>query len=299
MMQIKQFRYFIEVYQQVSFSRASEKLGISQPALSKVIAQLEEELELQLFDRSTRQLQITAEGEAMYEYAQKVIREVEDFKQAAVDLRTKHKGHFRFGLPPVIGSSFFPKVISAFQKQYPDAKMGIVEEGARVVQQSILHGELDVGIGILPIPDTELEVIPIVKRKLLLVVSNEHPLADAKKVKMSELKGEHFLLFKRGFSLYDRVREASIDSGFEPNVIHESTQWDFLLKMVKENLGVSFLPETIVEDSNQTGIRAIEVDHPLIHWNLALISRKNGYQSPATTAWIDYVKAYFKEETEY
>ncbi|MFB4159351.1 LysR substrate-binding domain-containing protein [Geomicrobium sp. JSM 1781026] len=292
-MRMKQLRYFIEVYQQMSFSRASGELGISQPALSKVIAQLEDELHVQLFDRSSRQLRVTHEGETMYTYAQKVMREAEDMKRAAEDIRLHRKGRFTFGLPPVIGSSFFPHIISTFKDAYPDADLRIVEEGAKDMERSLLEGSIDVGVGILPINEAAFDVVPLVERKLLLVVSESHPLAEREHVPLTALRDENFLLFMRGFSLYDRVREACIDAGFEPKIVNESTQWDFLLKLARENMGITFLPETVLADAATSGIKTIDVHHPSIHWNLALIRRKNSYQSPAAEEWIRWVRAYF------
>ncbi|WP_052364012.1 LysR substrate-binding domain-containing protein [Geomicrobium sp. JCM 19037] len=229
----------------------------------------------------------------MYTYAQKVMREAEDMKRAADDIRLHRKGRFTFGLPPVIGSSFFPHIISTFKGAYPDADLRIVEEGAKDMERSLLEGSIDVGVGILPINEAAFDVVPLVERKLLLVVSESHPLAEREHVPLTALRDENFLLFMRGFSLYDRVREACIDAGFEPKIVNESTQWDFLLKLARENMGITFLPETVLADAATSGIKTIDVHHPSIHWNLALIRRKNSYQSPAAEEWIRWVRAYF------
>ncbi|MBB6450958.1 DNA-binding transcriptional LysR family regulator [Geomicrobium halophilum] len=295
-MEIKQLRFFLEVYKQKSFSKASETLHISQPTLSKVIHQLEEELGIRLFDRSTRHLQVTEEGEMMRTHAHKVMREVEDMQKAANDIRLRKKGSFHFGLPPVIGSSFFPNVIADFIKRYPEVDMHIVEEGAKVMEQSLLEGNIDVGVGILPVDHEQFEVLPIVEKKLQLVVSSSHALAKRERVEMRELKNEHFLLFLKGFSLYDRVRDACIQAGFEPNIINESTQWDFLIKMAKENLGITFLPETVFAEADLSGTSVIDIENPQILWSLAIIWRKDSYQSHAAKEWVQFVKKTFADQ---
>ncbi|RSL31426.1 LysR family transcriptional regulator [Salibacterium salarium] len=295
-MEIKQLRYFLEVYREESFSKASEKMHISQPALSKVIHQLEEELGIRLFDRSTRHLKISEEGEMMRVHAQKVLRDVEDLEKAADEIRLRKKGSFKFGLPPVIGSSFFPNIIASFRKQYPEADMHIVEEGAKIMEQSLLEGKIDVGVAILPVDHEPFEIRPIIERELLLVVSAEHPLANRDTVKMKELHDENFLMFRQGFSLYDRVREACIQAGFEPNVVNESTQWDFLLKMAGENMGIAFLPETVFEKADLSKVSILSITEPSIHWNLALIWRKQSYQSHAAKEWVDFVERTFEEK---
>ncbi|RSL35226.1 LysR family transcriptional regulator [Salibacterium salarium] len=295
-MEIKQLRYFLEVHREGSFSKASEKLHTSQPALSKVIHQLEEELDMRLFDRSTRHLKISEEGEILRVHAQKVLRDVEDLEKAADEIRVRKKGSFKFGLPPVIGSSFFPSIIAFFREHYPDTDMQIVEEGAKIMEESLLEGNIDVGVAILPVDDEAFEVRPIIEKELLLVVSARHPLAHNDSVKMKELHEETFLMFRQGFSLYDRIREACIQAGFEPHVGNESTQWDFLLTMAKENMGIAFLPETVLEKADLSDVSVLSITEPLIHWNLALIWRKQSYQSHAAKEWVKVVEEAFKAE---
>ncbi|MGY4688755.1 LysR family transcriptional regulator [Salibacterium sp. K-3] len=293
-MDLKQLRYVVEVYKEESFSKAADKLHVSQPALSKMVHQLEEELDIRLFDRSTRNLKITGEGEKILLHAQKVLRGAEDLKEAANEIKLRKQGRFTFGLPPVIGSSFFPSLIASFRRTYPEAQMQIVEEGAKIMEHSLLEGNIDVGVAILPVDEEQFEVRPIVKRELLLVVSKDQPLAGRNTVKMKELEEERFLMFRKGFSLYDRVREAAIQAGFEPVVEHESTQWDFLIELAMAGLGVAFLPETVVKKANLEHVAVLSVTDPAVHWNLALIRRRNGYQSHAAEAWVDFVEEAFR-----
>ncbi|SFO94507.1 LysR family transcriptional regulator [Salibacterium halotolerans] len=296
-MDLKQLRYIVEVYKEESFSKAADKLHVSQPALSKMVYQLEEELDIRLFDRSTRYLKITGEGEKILLHAQKVLRGAEDLREAANEIKLRKQGRFTFGLPPVIGSSFFPSLIASFRRTYPEAQIQIVEEGAKIMEQSLLEGTIDVGVAILPVDEEQFEVRPIVKRDLLLVVSKDHPLAGRNTAKMKELEQERFLMFRKGFSLYDRVREAAIQAGFEPAVEHESTQWDFLVELAMAGLGVAFLPETVVKKANLEHVAVLSVTDPAVHWNLALIRRRNGYQSHAAAAWVDFVEEAFRSDS--
>ncbi|WP_240377007.1 LysR family transcriptional regulator [Bacillus piscicola] len=291
---MKQLRFFLEVNKEQSFSKASHALHVSQPTLSKVISQLEEELGMKLFDRSTRHLRITEEGKTMLKHAQQVIRAADDMERVADEIRTHKKGSFRFGLPPVIGSTLFPDVIAAFQARYPDTEMIIKEEGAKIMEEALLEGSIDVGIAIMPVETDLFEVHPIVRKRLLLIVSSAHRLANKKRIRMEELRNEPFLMFQRGFSVYNRVREGCIRSGFEPHIIHESTQWDFLMEMAKKNLGVTFVPETLCQKADLAGVAVLEVTNPILSWDLAIIWRKNSYPSHAAKEWIRFVLQYFQ-----
>lgn len=294
-MDIKQLRFFLEVCKELSFSRASEKLHISQPALSKTIHQLEEEIGLRLLDRSTRHLFVTKEGEIIRQHARKVLRSAEDLLQEAEEIKLHKKSSFTFGLPPVIGSSFFPEIIAGFRRTYPEAGMHIVEEGAKIMEQSLLEGNIDVGVAILPVDDEQFEVRQIIDRKILAVTSVNHPLAGRESIQMKDLKHESFLMFQQGFSLYDRVFESCIQSGFEPDILYESSQWDFLFESAVAGLGVALLPETVVHKADTRNVSVLAVDDDLLHWRLALIWRRQSYQTQAAQAWIAFVEEAFKQ----
>lgn len=288
-MEIKQIRCFLEVCELLSFSRASDNLYISQPALSKIIQAMEDKLGYKLFDRSTRQLQITEEGKALIPYAKKLLRQMEDFLNIAAEQRHVPVGTIRFGLPPVIGSSFFPGIISAFKKQYPDIKISIMEEGSKIVEQKLLDGDINIGIAILPVNTDQFDSIPIIERKLKLLVPISHPLAGEQQISLIQLQNENFIMFNKGFSLYNRVREACIQAGFEPRVSHESSQWDFMMEMVAADNGICIIPETICERADEKYCSIIEVCEPEMEWNLAIIHRKNSYLSNAAKTWINFI----------
>ncbi len=258
---------------------------------------MEDELGIPLFNRSTRHLHITDEGKAIIPYAKRLLRQMEDLLQVASEQQHSHSGNIRFGLPPVIGSSFFPSIITAFKKQYPRIKLTIVEEGSRIVEQTLLDGQIDLGITILPLDTEQFDVIPIIERKLKLVLPINHPLANNATVSLKQLQGEEFLMFSQGFSLYDRVRDACIKAGFEPIIILESSQWDFMMEMVASGNGICILPETICEHADLTRCAVVHVTDPEIEWNLAIIRRKNSYVSSAMLTWIDFITCSFQEHS--
>ncbi|ARK32577.1 LysR family transcriptional regulator [Halalkalibacter krulwichiae] len=288
---IKQIRCFLEVCKELSISRASSNLHLSQPALSKIIQAMEEELGVPLFNRSTRHLHITDEGKAIIPYAKRLLRQMEDLLKVAAELQHTHAGNVRFGLPPVIGSSFFPSIITAFKKQYPHIQLTIVEEGSRIIEQTLLDGHIDLGITILPLDTDQFDVIPIIERKLKLVLPINHPLANRESVALSQLRNDPFLMFSKGFSLYDRVRDACIQAGFEPTIIQESSQWDFMMEMVAADNGICILPETICVHADLTRCAVVHVTDPEIEWNLAIVRRKNSYLSTAMKTWIDFIRS--------
>jgi DNA-binding transcriptional LysR family regulator len=299
-MDVRSLTYFLEVAKHSSFSKASQNLHITQPTLSKMIKNLEEELGVTLFDRSTRRMQLTEAGEAVRMHAQMVLQSIGHLHSALEEIKHLHQGQFSLGLPPVIGPSFFPGIIARFRRQFPQVEIRIVEEGGRLVEQQVLEGTLDLGVVVLPVDENRFEMLPLVERELHLVVHARHPLSGRRKVHLAELKEEDFIMFRKGFSLYDRVREACIQAGFEPKVGYESAQWDFIAEMAAAGLGIGLLPDTVCSRLDPERVRVIPETEPQIHWNLALIWRKNGYLSHAARGWVDFLKTsgFFKKPPE-
>ncbi|QJD82802.1 LysR family transcriptional regulator [Cohnella herbarum] len=289
-MDLRQLSYFLEVANQESFSKASQTIHVTQPTLSKMVKSLEEELGVLLINRSTRRVDLTEAGKVVQAHAQTILNAKQNLLSAVADLTEMRKGQFSLGLPPVIGASFFPKVISKFHQLHPDIDIQLVEEGGKRIEQLLIEGSLDLGVVVLPVDEELFEVVPIVKRHLNLVVPTSHPLSGSNEVRLSELRNEFFILFRQEFNLHDRVKEACIREGFEPQVAYESSQWDFIYELIRADEGISLLPETICAKFDAANVHVIRKIEPNIHWDLAIIWKKNGYVSHAASGWIEFVR---------
>ena len=295
-MDIRQLSYFLEVAEHASFSKASKAIHLSQPTLSKMVKSLEEELGVMLFNRSTRRVDLTEAGKVVQLHAQAVIGAASNLQAAVADLIELKTGKFTLGLPPVIGASFFPKVITEFRRIRPEITIQIVEEGGKRIEELLQEGSIDLGVVVLPADESLFEIVPIVKRQLKLVVPVDHPLSGRETVRLGDLREEPFILFRQEFNLHDRVKAACIREGFEPHVAYESSQWDFIYELVCANQGISLLPETICAKFDTRKVRVIGNVEPGLHWNLGIIWKKDGYLSHAAKGWIEFAKQVFEEK---
>jgi len=293
-MDIRQLSYFLEVAEHASFSKASESIHLSQPTISKMVKNLEEELGVVLFNRSTRKVVLTEAGKVVQQHAQAVLNAAHNLQAAVADLTQLKSGKFTLGLPPVIGASFFPRVITGFRELHPGITIQLVEEGGKRIEQLLLEGNIDLGVVVLPVDEAAFEVVPIVERHLKLVVPAGHPLAGKKNVRLTDLRQESFILFRQEFNLHDRVKEACIRAGFEPKVAYESAQWDFIYELVCAGQGISLLPETICAKFDRRKACVIPHIAPSIHWDLGIIRKKDGYLSHAASGWIAYAQQVFR-----
>lgn len=289
-MDIRHLTYFIEVAKYKSFTEASKSLHLAQSTLSKVVKSLEEELNVELIDRSAKKIELTDAGEIVLAEGEVIMESINDLSIHLYDLMNLKKGKIKIGIPPIIGFLFFPKIIKGFNNLYPDIKIKISEDHSNKVKQEVRDGILDFGVVMLPADEKEFDVIPFVNEELSLFVHHTHPLAQREKVEMSELKNENFILFKQEL-IYNLIIQECLGAGFRPNIAYEISEWGFISEMIGENIGISICPKPIAKKMNQDLIKVISIDNPSIPWNLGFISNKRKHTSPAVREFIKYISA--------
>ncbi|MGG3571633.1 LysR family transcriptional regulator [Bacillus gobiensis] len=291
-MDIRHLTYFLEVARLKSFTKAAESLYVSQPTISKMIKNLEEELGVELFYRNGRQIELTDAGESMYVQGKEITKSFQNLTSEINDLMNVKKGHIRIGLPPMIGSGFFPRVMGDFRKKYPNVTFQLFEHGSITVQNSVGEGSLDIGVVVLPANEEIFHKFTIVEENLMLIVHPSHPFANEKEVELKDLHDQSFVFFREDFVLHDRITMECVKAGFHPTVIYETSQWDFISEMVYANLGIGLLPERICRDLDPEKVRKIPLVNPSIPWHLGIIWRKDRYLPFAARAWIDHTTSY-------
>ncbi|MFB5266866.1 cidABC operon transcriptional activator CidR [Paenibacillus enshidis] len=297
-MDIRHLQYFLEVARQRSFTKAAQSLFITQPTISKTIKGLEDELGVVLLDRIGKRIELTDAGRVIETQAQNIVKSFQNLSSELGDLMDLRKGHIRIGLPPMVGSSFFPMVIGEFHKEYPEVTLQLFEDGAKKVEIDVASGALDIGVVVLPTGSDIFDSFSFVKEKLNLLVHPEHPLAGRTRVALSELAEDAFILFQENFALHDRIIEECVRAGFQPRVVYESSQWDLISEMVAAKLGIALLPETICRDMDPRRVKVIPLTDPVIPWHLAMIWRKDRYLSFAAREWISFTQSMLRKSSQ-
>jgi DNA-binding transcriptional LysR family regulator len=287
-MDIRQLQYFFEVARQKNMTKAAEILHISQPALSKMVKGLEEELGMPLIIRTNKSSEVTDAGLIVMEYAKKMSALLEEMSTTLSDMTNLQHGSINIGIPPIAGSIFFPKVIAQFHEAYSNIQINITEYPAPRLIKKVLDSEIELGIAVLPINEEEFQVLPIVSEHMKLLVHIDHPLALQHDISLEELKNEEFIFFSEDFALHDILWKECIRAGFQPNILLKSSQWDFMAEMVAAKLGVTILPESICHRIDNEKIVILNI-LPTIQWNLAVITKKNKYISNAAQMFIDFM----------
>ncbi len=286
---IKQLQYFIEINRFNSFSKAAEHLYVTQPTISKMIKNLEKEFNVSLFDRSKKRVVLTDAGKIILEQAQVILNAFKDLENQLENLSGVKQGHIRIGLPPMVGSSFFPNIIGAFRECYPAISIELMENGSNKIAEDVEDGTLDLGVVVLPINNDIFDSFSFVTEDIKLVVHPSHALVKKEKITLKDLKREHFMLLNSDFALRNRIMSACKKEEFQPFIVFESSQWDLLGKMAASKLGVTLLPESIC-DQLKGDIVTLPIEHSDMYWKLAVIWRKDSYLSHAANEWLRFAK---------
>jgi DNA-binding transcriptional LysR family regulator len=245
-LEIRHLRYFVAVAQELHFGRAARRLGMAQPPLSQQIAALERLLDARLFDRSSRQVQLTAAGAALQEEATKILSLTERLKTVVAAAASGQSGTLSVGFSTSASLALIPPLFREFRQRFPAVQL-ILREGDSEDQLSDVEaGVLDVAVIRGPIKRPALRVETLRREAIMLVVPASHALAPKSRVAWSELAGYDFVLFPRvaAAAMYDAIIAQCAGVGFVPNVVHEATEWSTVSALIASGAGLGFAPES-------------------------------------------------------
>lgn len=287
-MDIREMRYFAQVAKDGNYSVAAGKLDISQPALSKVIKKMEDEVGTPLFYVFQRRQRLTDAGEQLLEKVIRVINEYDRIVESAVMEKSIYQGQVVLGIPPIAGTCYFSELLAGFFQLYPGINLRITEEGTERILQDVSSGLLDVGCVSAPVSDELFDHALFVRDPFCLVVSQHHPLAERSIVKLEELQREAFILSGGEFAVSHTVRAACRAAGFEPNIALLSSRWDFIVQLVQRNYGIAIQPRSLFDRFTFPGVRILRIDHPAMEHSLELITKQGALISHSVNCFISY-----------
>lgn len=199
-------------------------------------------------------------------------------------------GTLRVGIPSVIGTYLFPRLISAFCTRYPQYELSIVEEGTASIIQLLQEGKLDVGFVVLFGETENLDALPVASGQMLVCMPPEHKLAALPAIPMAELRNEQLIMLKKGTYIRRMIIEQCQKNGFAPNIVFSTSQLQTMVQLVKNEVGLTFLLDYIAQD--QQGIVCKPLEDP-ITVNTGLVWPKGQNLSEAGKAFVEVVKESF------
>lgn len=289
-MDIRQLRYFMAVAKAGSYSGAAAELNVAQPTLSISVRNLERELGVRLFYTFDRRQRLTDEGERLLAGAQRLM---EDYRRTIEEVRstaTSAAGNLTLGLPPLMGTCYFAAMIPEFCKKYPNIHIQVIEQGANVIDQMLLDGELDMALTLNTEQMSEFETLPFTKQRIVALISRDHPLSGRERLSFADLREERFAIFNRDFVLYWQIVEACRQAGYAPQIALLSSQWDFMLEVAAQNRAVTILPKPIFDRWPDSRVRCVPLTDGPQTWDVLLAWNKRRYMPNACKLFLEHVR---------
>lgn len=283
-MDINALQAFLAVAETASFSKAAGQLYLSQPAISKRIANLETQLGTQLFDRIGKKTHLTESGQILFPKAQSIIAEIEESKTLIQNLSGKVDGQLRLGTSHHIGLHRLPPVLSQFHQSYPTVSLDIDFTDSELASDAVLHGDIEMAVVTLPDMDNELlRFREIWNDPLEFVCNTSHPLTlNTGPISLEKLAGEDALLPSSATATRKIVDQVFMDQGIAPSIGMETNYLETLKMMTSIGLGWTALPAVMVDDS----LHRLDVEHATIARKLGVVTHRERTLSNAAEAFL-------------
>jgi LysR family transcriptional activator of glutamate synthase operon len=289
-MEIWQLRTFQVVAETLNFTRAAERLKMTQSAVSHQMKALETELGESLFVRARRGVKLSGAGQAMLEHAQRILEEVDALRQHVAGRRHGPTGRVRAAAATQAFAYLFAPLCEAFIHHHPGIDVSFITAGSTAqTVASIQSGEAHVGIASLPVAPPALAVTELFSDELLAVVPSAHPLARHKVVAPARLRGEPVVLFESGSSIRHLTDGFMKKARWAPRVALESNDMTFVKLMVAHGRGISFLPPWAVREEVLGGrLAVLRIEGHRLRRTVAMVALAR-YQSAALRAFLDFM----------
>lgn len=277
MISLKQLNYALAVEQTLHFKKAADLCSVSQSALSTAIAELEMQLDVQIFERDNKKVIITPLGKQVLQKAHKIKLELEELYILGRNQKTPLNYPMTIGVIPTIGPYLLPKILPAVREQYPHFQLILIEEQSHILLEKLRSGEIDTAILALPYVIEGLHVFEFWQEDFYVVTHQNHPLASKNKISGDELRRHNLLLLKDGHCLRYHALAACKIQASENNHSLAGTSLYTLIQMVAGQMGITLVPKMAISDllAQNPDLCLIQLDEAGPHRRIAFITRLN------------------------
>ncbi len=288
-------RSFIAVGENLSFRVASEKLNLSQPAVSAHVRDLEDSLGVPLLSRTTRSVKITPEGENFLIRVKRALDELEDVVLDLKEQAALRRGRISIGCVPSIASSVLPTVLARYSKSYPDIRIQVFDEMADRLYQRVLNSEVDLMVGPISPQRNELEFLHLFDDQYVAVLPKGHALASKQVVTIKDISKFPLLLLTSPTNVRIVLEKAFADANQEFAPVYEAINPGTIGGMIETGLGITALPEMTMPTIMRPDLVAVPIAKPAINRQIGLLTRRGESLSPAAD---EFAKTFAEVVTE-
>ncbi|WP_334071474.1 MULTISPECIES: LysR family transcriptional regulator [Paenibacillus] len=278
--------YFLAVAEELHFTKAADRLGITQPTLSHQIRLLEQEVGTPLFHRSGKKIHLTQPGTILLEHARRILHELEQAKLEIGQLAGLQRGRLRIGCS---GNHLLSDALVSFHRQYPGIELNVIELATEETRDGLLGNRLDLGVVFLPLEDEQLINLPLYDEELVLVVYHSHPFGAFTAVKLEQLAEIPLVLFQPKFFVRQMIDSACHMAGLTLKPVMELSTMESQIRMVRQHVGGTILPASYAGTLDSSGISVIPLAEPAPRKKVGLVYRKHTFMDPSLQAFIEHL----------
>jgi DNA-binding transcriptional LysR family regulator len=287
-MNLKRLEYFCQLAALGNFTRAAHKVGIAQPALTVAIQKLEQEVGLKLINRADKHALLTAEGQVLHKLAIQLLSQAKQVELELEELKDLDRGTIRFGVSAMMGSYYFPKILTAFMQKYPKIKIHLVDQGTAALEKMLLNSELDLALVRGDLENPQLRYTQLINEEIVAGMVSSHPLASQHTISLAQFCQQPLVLFHEGYFLREVVSHYSKKNHLTLDIRMETNLIELQKSLVCNKVGITTCLSRILQNEDQMTSTPFE---PKIEFKLSLAWKKNHYLSKASKVFMAYLSS--------
>ncbi|NHN35572.1 LysR family transcriptional regulator [Paenibacillus agricola] len=295
-MEIRQLEYFSVLCEELHFTKAAEKMGITQPTLSHQIKALEDDLGVPLFDRIGKKTAITEAGMILYKQCKLIFSNLLSARDQIQELQNIERGTLAIGALPGELNQLVSSLLLEFHRNYPKIRIKII--GTEDIVNLILQNELDFAITILPLEDERISKIALYKERFYFAATPDHPFANNSAINFDEIKGTPFIMFPESHRCRQLIDLTCSTAGFKLQPLIETTTIESLFGLVRSGAGATILSKTLLEMYNNGDLIMIPIENPALCREIGIVFHRDKHIGKAAKGFIDILTTHVEKLRE-
>jgi len=284
-MNLKRLDYFCQLAKIGNFTRTAKQIGIAQPALTIAMQKLEQEVGLKLINRAEKNALLTADGKVFQQYAIALLDQSKQMTLALEELKEGMKGSISLGVSAMMGSYFFPELLSTFKKAYPQIKIHLIDQGTAALETLLINGKLDLALVRCDHENEQLRYTAKMEEEVVAAMAYHHPLALKESIHLNEFCQYPLVLFHEGYFLRESVSQYSKKHQIELDIRMETNLIELQKTLVQNDVGITTCLARILVGEEK--INAVPFN-PKMSFKLGLAWKKSHYLSKASQTFIHF-----------
>jgi len=289
-LQIRHLRYFLAVAEAGSFSRAADRLGISQPSVSQQIRDLEAGLRVSLFQRRGKRILLTSTGILFREHARAILRQLETFLQEVTSEPGQLRGALHVGVVPILNVALMPELLGLFAAKHPGISLTLEEISSTEIETALEEGRMDVGLGFLTRHSPNLRYERLCNDEFALIVAQNHPWSKRRVIQFTELHQQRVLQLSDTFVMRRMTDEICLNHHVRPRTVAELNAIETLLRSLAPLKAAALMPKIALRGRASLKLKAIPLRGKKLSLEIGLLRLIDSSSNSAVSAFSSLVK---------